>query len=113
MTVDGEVLDWIRDAVAAADSWDSVRAALQARDPDGEDLRLRPFVFAFGYTLHERFSSARERAGGPFGAMMAGEGWRIPPALSDITDEDVDAWREAVVAVDHPVAHARLGDLLW
>ncbi len=113
MTVDDEVLDWMRNAVAAANSWDSVRAALRARDPDGEDPRLRPFVFAFGYTLHERFSSARERAGGPFGAMIAGEGWRMPPALSDIANEDVDAWREAVVAVDHPVAHARLGDLLW
>ena len=45
--------------------------------------------------------------------MLAGDGWRMPPALSDITDEDVDAWREAVAAVDHPVAHARLGDLLW
>jgi hypothetical protein len=113
MTVDDEVLEWMRDAVAAADSWDSVRAALQARDPNGEDLRVRPFVFAFGYTLHERFSSRRERAGGPFGAMIAGDGWRMPPALSDITDEDVDAWREAVAVVDHPVAHARLGDLLW
>lgn len=113
MTVDGEVLDWIRDAVLAADSWESVRAALQAHAPDGDDPRLRPFVFAFGYALHERSSSARERAGGPFGAMLAGDGWRFPPALSDMTGEDVEAWREALSAIDHPVAHARLGDLLW
>jgi hypothetical protein len=31
----------------------------------------------------------------------------------DIGDEDVDAWREALMAVKHPVAQARLGDLLW
>jgi len=113
MTVDREVLGWIGDAVAAADSWESVRAALQARDPDGEDPRLRPFIFAFGYTLHERVSAAREQAGGPFGAMLAGDGWRFPPALSDISDEDVEAWREARGAVNRPVAQARLGDLLW
>ncbi len=93
MSVDDEVLAWIREAVAGADSWDSVRSALQARHPEGDDLRLRPFVFASGYTLHERFGSARERAGGPFGPMIAGETWRFPPALGDIADEEVDAWR--------------------
>jgi hypothetical protein len=113
MTVDVEVLDWIREAAATADSWDSVGTGLRARDPDGEDPRLRPFILAFGYTLHERFSSTRERAGEPFGAMIAGEGWRFPPALSDIDEDDVDAWREAVTAVDDPIVQARLGDLLW
>jgi hypothetical protein len=113
MSIDDEVLGWIREAVAGADSWDSVRSALQARDPEGDDLRLRPFVFAFGYTLHERFGSARERAGGPFGSMTAGENWRFPPALGDISDEEIDAWRAARTAVDHPVVQARLGDLLW
>lgn len=110
---DPEVLDWVRDAVDGADSWEHVRSRLQAHDPDGEDLRLRPFVFAFSYRLHERFTSTRERAGGPFGATLAGEGWRFPPALADIEDGDVAAWAEALVAIDHPVVQARLGDLLW
>jgi hypothetical protein len=113
MSVDPEVLDWIRDAVDGAGSWEDIRSRLQAHDPDGEDLRLRPFVFAFAYRLHERFSSTRERAGGPFGATIAGEGWRFPPALSDIEEADVAAWAEALATIDQPVVQARLGDLLW
>lgn len=113
MTVDGEVLDWIREAVATAESWESVRAALQAHDPDHKDPRLQPFIFAYAYAFHDQLSSARERAGGPFGAMIAGEGWRFPPALNDIPDEELEAWREAVTAIDHPIVQGRLGDLLW
>ncbi len=113
MSVDPELLDWIREAVAEAKSWEEIRASLQGRDPDGEDLRLRPFVFAFSYRLHERFASTRERAGGPFGSMVAGEGWRFPPALADIEDADVAAWQSARAEIDHPAVQARLGDLLW
>ncbi len=113
MSVDREILDWVRDAVGDSESWEQVRALLQAHDPDGEDLRLRPFIFAFSYRLHERFASSRERAGGPFGAMLAGEGWRFPPALVDVEEPDVAAWREALAAIDHPAVQARLGDLLW
>lgn len=113
MAVDAEVLDWVREAVASADSWEGIRSALQAHDPERDDPRLRPFVFAFGYALHERSSSARERAGGPYGAMIAGEGWRFPPALGDISDDDVDAWRVGLAEVVDPRAQARLGDLLW
>ena len=109
MTVAAEVLDWIRDAAGVADSWASARAALQARD----DARVSPFVIAFGYALHERSSAARERAGGPFGAMVAGDGWRFPPALEDIPDENLEAWRDVLAGVDHPAVHARLGGLLW
>jgi hypothetical protein len=112
MAVDEEVLDWLRDAATDADSWDSVRAALQRHDPDGNDPRLRPFIFAFAFHLHERFSSTRDRAGEPFGAMIAGDGWRFPPALPDIEPEDVESWRETFEAVDDPVIRARLGDLL-
>jgi hypothetical protein len=113
MSVDREILDWVCDAVAEAGSWEEIRASLQAHDPDGEDLRLRPFVFAFSYRLHERFTSTRERAGGPYGAMMAGEGWSFPPPLADLEDADVDAWREALAEIEHPVVQARLGDLVW
>src|SRR5918999_3817931 len=81
MPVDEDVLEWLREAVADSASWESVRSALQARDPEGQDLRLRPFIFAFAFALHERSSATRERAGGPFGAMLAGEGWRFPPAV--------------------------------
>ena len=113
MTVDAEVLGWLRGAVESADSWESVGAALRSRDQEGDDVRLRPFIFAYGYAFHERSTSARERAGGPYGAMLAGEGWRFPPALEEIEDDDVRAWYTALTAVDHPVVHARLGDLLW
>jgi hypothetical protein len=113
MSIDAEVLDWIREAVTEPASWEDIRAALQAHDPDGEDVRLRTFVFAFSYRLHERFASSRERAGGPFGSMVAGEGWRFPPALADIEEADVAAWQEALAAIDNPAVQARLGDLLW
>lgn len=113
MSIDPEILDWIRLAVAEAESWEDIRASLQAHDPDGEDVRLRPFVFAFSYRLHERFALTRERADGPFGAMIAGEGWRFPPALEDVGEADVAAWQEALAAIDHPAVQARLGDLLW
>jgi len=42
-----------------------------------------------------------------------GRDWRFPPPLEEIEDDDVEAWRAALAAVDHPVSHARLGDLLW
>lgn len=113
MTIADDVAGWIREAAARADSWESVRSELQARDPEGKDLRLRPFIFAFAYALHERSSKARERAGGPFGAMLAGEGWRFPPAVKDVDENDVAAWREGVAEINHPVVQARLGDLLW
>ncbi|MFN8132082.1 MAG: hypothetical protein U0R70_11100 [Solirubrobacteraceae bacterium] len=112
-SVDDEILDWIRDAAAVADSWSSIGDALRTHDPQGEDPRLRPFVFAFAYTLHERFSSSRERAGGPYGAMIAGDGWRFPPSIEEIDDEDVEAWRSALAAIEQAVVRARLGDLLW
>src|SRR4051812_35408965 len=107
MPVDADLLAWLEDAVKSADSWESVVPALQAHDPDGNDLRLRPFVFAFGYAFHEGHSTARERAGGAFGAMVSGDGWRFPPALADIEDADLDAWRDALAAVPHHVAQAR------
>lgn len=113
MSIDPELLDWIREAVAEAESWEDIRASLQAHDPDGKDVRLRSFVFAFSYRLHERFASTRERAGGPFGSMVAGEGWRFPPALADIEEADVKAWQAALAAIDDPAVQARLGDLLW
>lgn len=111
--IEPELLDWIREAVADAESWEDIRASLQARDPDGVDVRLRPFVFAFSYRLHERFASTRERAGGPFGSMLAGEGWRFPPALADVEEADITAWQAALAAIDDPAVRARLGDLLW
>ena len=73
MTVDGEVLDWIREAVANAESSESLRVVLQAHDPDRKDPRLQPFTFAYSYAFHDQLSSARERTGGLFGATLAGE----------------------------------------
>lgn len=113
MPIDDEVLDWVRSAVADANSWLAIEAVLRAHDPEGEDERLRPFVFAFNYRLHEGFSSGRESAGGAFGPMMAGDGWQFPPALRDLPDDCVAAWREALDRIDHPAVQARLGDLLW
>ena len=111
--IDDQIVEWVRNAVADASSWSEVGTTLRALDADGDDPRLRPFVIAFSYALHEYFSSARDRAGGPFGAMIAGEGWRFPPALGEIPDAEVEAWRDALGLLEHPVAQARLGDLLW
>src|SRR5262249_29185177 len=33
--------------------------------------------------------------------------------VADVEDADVDAWQDALDAITHPVAQARLGDLLW
>ena len=111
--IDDEVLVWIRDAVEHAESWSAVSRALAAHDPEGLDDRLRPFVFAFGYTLFERSSDRRDRAGSPFGAMVSGDGWQFPQPLEEVSDDDVHAWGEAFEAIDDPVARSRLGDLLW
>lgn len=114
VALDSEVAQWLHDAVAVADSWDSVLGELRTHDPKekNEDARLRPFIVAFAFVLHERFSTTRGRDG-VFGSAMAGEDWRFPPALADIEDDDVQAWREAFDAIEHHVVRARLGDLLW
>jgi len=112
MAIDDEVLDWLSDAAMDADSWHSVDVALRTHDLNGEDLRLRPFTFAFGYILQEGSSS--NRSAEPFAPSLAGEGWQFPPALADIEEDDVEAWRDAFNRlVDLPVARSRLGDLLW
>lgn len=106
----------IADALRAADaetSWHDISNSLRALDPDGEDLSLRPFYFAFSYTLLERTSPRRDRAGGPFGSWISGEGWRFPPEVSEIEDIDVQAWMEAFEEIDSPVVKARVGDLLF
>jgi hypothetical protein len=106
----------IADALRAADaetSWRDVSNSLRALDPDGENLTLRPFYFAFSYTLLERTSPRRDRVGGPFGSWSAGEGWRFPPEVSTIEDIDVQAWTDAFAEIDSPVVKARVGDLLF
>jgi hypothetical protein len=113
MALDREILEELEHAVGVAKRWEDIRAHLQSVDPEGGDQRFRPFYFAFSYPLIEPGSSRRERAGGPFGAMIAGEGWRFPPAVADVEDSDVEAWAEAFDALEDPVVRARLGDLLW
>jgi hypothetical protein len=106
----------IADALRAADaetSWHDVSNALHALDPDGEDLTVRPFYFAFSYSLLERTSPRRDRVGSPFGSRIAGEGWRFPPEVSVIEDVDVQAWMDAFEEIDSPVVKARVGDLLF
>lgn len=106
----------VADALRAADaktSWRDISNSLRALDPDGEDLTVRPFYFAFSYTLLERTSPRRDRAGGPFGSWSAGEGWRFPPEVSEIEDVDVQAWMEGFEEIDSPVVKARVGDLLF
>jgi hypothetical protein len=106
----------IAEALRAADtatSWHEVSTSLHALDPDGEDIAVRPFYFAFSYTLLERTSPRRDRVGGPFGSRIAGEGWRFPPEVSAIEDVDVQAWIDAFNEIDSPVIKARIGDLLF
>jgi hypothetical protein len=100
---------------AAADgrSWEEVRRSLTELDPDRKDLSLEPFVLAFSYSLLERSGKRRERVGSPFGAMVAGEGWRFPPALSELDGSHLEAWVAALDETDDPVLNARLADLLF
>lgn len=113
MTLDPRIIESLKTSVEGASSWEDVRAQLRNLDPEGEDEGLRPFYFAFSFCLLERTSKRRDRAGGPFGSMVAGEGWRFPPALPDIEEEDVEAWADAFDSLDVPVLRARVGDLLW
>lgn len=112
MPLDARIADALR-AADAATSWRDVSNSLHALDPDGEDLTVRPFYFAFSYTLLERTSPRRDRVGGPFGSWSAGEGWRFPPEVSTIEDADVRAWMDAFEEIDSPVVKARVGDLLF
>jgi hypothetical protein len=98
------------EAVAEADSWDAVCMALRARDPNGEDERVR-VLFAFGYALFERSSDRRDRAGGPFGAMISGDRWGFPPALTDIETADVQVWAAAFEWF--PVIESRRSTPTW
>ncbi len=112
MPLDERIADALR-ATDAETSWHEVSNSFRALDPDGEDLTVRPFYFAFSYTLLERISPRRDRVGGPFGSRIAGEGWRFPPEVSTIEDVDVQAWIDAFEEIDSPVVKARVGDLLF
>lgn len=118
MALDPEVTQLLGDALDDAENWEDVRRSLEAAELENKETRLRPFVFAFAYPLLERQSGRRDRAGEPYGAMVAGttdtgDPWRFPPAVSDVDVTDVEAWADAFDAFDHPLARARLGDLLW
>jgi hypothetical protein len=113
MGIDPQVLELVSDAVAEADGWEAVAAALRPSDPEGKDVRLRPFVVAFSYRLRERYGPGGERPDGPFVSMMSGPGWQFPPPLQEIEEEDAQAWADTLEEIEHPVARARLGDLLW
>src|SRR4051812_38697063 len=106
MPLNARIAEALR-AADAATSWHEVSTSLQALDPDGEDLAVRPFYFAFSYTLLERTSPRRDRVGEPFGSRIAGEGWRFPPEVSAIEDVDVEAWIDAFNEIDSPVVKAR------
>ena len=104
----------LREALRDATTWLDVHTRLQELAPDDEDPLDRAFLDAFGYALIERsYDAARDREGGPFGAMFSGDGWQVPPRLTDVQPEAVAAWRDAADALDEPLAVSRLGDLLW
>lgn len=113
MALEPRIIEALRTSAEGAGSWEDVRRSLREIDPEGEEDELRPFHLAFAYSLLERTSKRRDRVGGPFGAMVAGEGWRFPPALPEIDDDDVEAWVDAFDVLEEPVLRARLGDLLW
>ncbi len=113
MGVDKEILELVSEAVAEADAWEAVAAGLRPHDPEDKDVRLRPFVVAYSFRLRERYGASGERPDGPFVSMMSGPGWQFPPPLEEIAEEDVEAWTQALEEIEHPVARARLGDLLW
>jgi hypothetical protein len=112
--LDPQVLLHLREALEGQPDWLEVRMRLQRLAPEGREGAYRPFVFAFGYFLVERSQAdRRERAGGPFGAAHRADGWRFPPAVADVEEADVQAWVDAVEALEDPVSSARLHDLLW
>lgn len=113
MALEPQVVTALTEATDGASSWEEIRTHLQEREHEFQNEQLRPFQFAFSYSLLERTSKRRDRAGGPFGSMVAGEDWRYPPAVPDIAESDVEAWAEAFDALEAPVIRARLGDLLW
>lgn len=97
----------------ASDFW-SAQTALNQSTQEGEEDVYRPWVFALGYTLLPEGSERRDRAGGHFGAMVAVDDWRFPPALDDLPEGLVEAWQEGLAELkDDPMWAARLGDLLW
>ncbi|MGH2823703.1 MAG: hypothetical protein ACRDLY_11915 [Thermoleophilaceae bacterium] len=97
----------------ASDFWDA-QSALNKSVEEGHKETYRPWVFALGYTLLPEGSERRDRAGGHFGAMMAADDWRFPPALDDLPEGTVEAWREGLGQLgDDPMWASRLGDLLW
>jgi hypothetical protein len=111
--VDHEVLDRLREAATGASSWHHISRALAGSAEDAPDMRLRPFVFAFAYHLIDGLSDRRQQVGEPYGSMFSSDGERFPPFISDVADEDVDAWRDAFDSIELSVVRARLGDLLW
>jgi hypothetical protein len=113
VSLDPDVIAAVRDAVVRHHSWNSIGSELLTIDAQRGDSRLRPFVIAFSYSLHERFGPSGERTGGPFGPQMATDQWSFPPPVGEIPPDYVDAWGQANAAIEHPAAQARLGDLLW
>jgi hypothetical protein len=113
VSLDPDVIAAVRDAVVRHHSWNSIGSELLTSDAQRGDSRLRPFVIAFSYSLHERFGPSGERTDGPFGPQMATDQWGFPPPVGEIPPDYVDAWGQGNAAIEHPAAQARLGDLLW
>jgi hypothetical protein len=112
--LDQALISRLRTALLGATTWLDVHTRLQKLAPDEEGDLHRAFLDAFGYILIERsYDAARDREGGPFGAMFAGEGWQVPPRLFDVQPEAVEAWRGGADVLHEPLDVSRLGDLLW
>lgn len=86
-----------------------VSAALRKRPTDDEDP-----IHALIAGLDYHFIAYREqRANGPYGPMMEGNGMVYPIPLDQMTEEVFQLWARAVGLSPNSLMSARFADLLW
>jgi len=114
VSLDTDLRQRLESAVADATSWYDIFRRFRDAVPEGEELRHRALIWAFGYDLVSPSETERlDREGSVFGAMFEFAEGRVPPRLADVPKEDVDAWVDAFDAITDPRVRSRLGDLLW
>lgn len=101
---------WLRQAVAAADTWSSVGTEFR-RTPADHPLAKWHRV-AFDYFLNYREGVQQ---GHPFYPMVVwADGTSSAPTVPDgVPPEAREAWAAAARQIAHPLLRSRYGDLLW
>jgi hypothetical protein len=113
MTLKDSAIATLNQAMVDAEGWFAVKTKLAELTPDdGDPDEYRPLDSAFAYMLvHDEERQVEEGVFAPmFSAPDVGQ---YPPPLSELEEQDVDVWADAVEQIDAPVGLARLHDLLW